>query len=183
MRVKRPTPQLPFVYPAINMAISDWFLLLVRWLHLLAAVAWVGGSIFFLAVMRPTLANAPQEAQSLSRLAGQEFRNLVDVAITVLLVTGVIVSVSRLTSGHATVAYGLVLGLKIALSAWMFYLVWFRERRRPPAPALSAPSGAGSVRRLMGVLTANNLVLAFGIVVLLLADLLQTLFENGLAGV
>ncbi len=162
------------------MSLGDWFLVLLRWLHLLAAVAWVGGSIFFWAVMRPALSSAPQEAQVVARLAGQEFRNLVDVCIAVLLVTGAVVSASRLTSGHATVAFGLVLGAKIALSAWMFYLVWFRERRRP-AEARRAPSG-GVAGRLLGAMTANNLVLAFGIVVLLLADLLHALFEQALAG-
>ncbi|MBI4311913.1 MAG: hypothetical protein HY681_09035 [Chloroflexi bacterium] len=161
------------------MSPSEWFLLIIRWLHLLGAVAWVGGSILFLTVLRPALSGNPQAA-AVSRLAGQEFRNLVDVAITVLLVTGVILSIVRLTSGHATVAYGVVLGIKIALAVWMFYLVWFRERRRP---STSGPTGASPFRapaRLSAVLTANNLLLFLGVAVLFLADLLRALFENAL---
>lgn len=162
------------------MSIADGFLLLVRWLHLLGAVAWVGGSIFFLAVLRPTLQGGSQEA-ALSRMAGREFRNLVDVAISVLLVTGVILSVSRLTSGHATVAYGVVLGLKIVLAMGMFSHVWLRERRRAPAvnPA-PATAGGTTTGNLRGAFTANSLVLALGIIVLLLADLLGVLFEGAL---
>ncbi|MBI4202666.1 MAG: urate hydroxylase PuuD [Chloroflexi bacterium] len=162
------------------MAPTDWFLLLVRWLHLLAAVSWVGGSIFFFAVLRPALQSAPQDS-TLSRIAGQEFRSLVDVAISVLLVTGVILSVARLTSGSAGVAYGVVLGAKITLALWMFALVWFRQRRRPLAERLPPPDGQ-PLRRLASTLSANNLVLALGLAILLLADLLGALFEQALAG-
>lgn len=163
------------------MALGDWFLLFVRWLHLLGAVAWVGGSIFFFAILRPTPQSTAQDL-ALSRIAGQEFRNLVDVAITVLLVTGAILSISRLTSGHATVAYGVVLGLKIALAVWMFYLVWFRERRRPAPANQATPQIDGPVGAWMRTLTANNVILALGITVLLLADVLHAIFENALMG-
>ncbi|MBI2172116.1 MAG: CopD family protein [Chloroflexi bacterium] len=164
------------------MSIADWFLLLVRWLHLLGAVAWVGGSIFILAVLRPTLQGSSQEA-AFSRTTGREFRNLVDVAVSVLLVTGVILSVSRLTSGHATVAYGFVLGLKIILALGMFSHVWFRGRRQTPTVNQeSATVGSGPMGNLRGAFTANSLVLALGIIVLLLADLLGVLFENAIGG-
>ncbi|MBI4338668.1 MAG: urate hydroxylase PuuD [Chloroflexi bacterium] len=159
------------------MTIADWLLLVARWLHLLAAVAWVGGSILFLTVLRPALSGASGEA-TLSGLAGREFRNLVDVAITILLFTGVILSVNRLTSGHATVAYGVVLGLKIALAVGMFYLVWFRGRRRTSGAGEAEPGGG----RVPRTFTANNLLLALGIAVLFLADLLGTLFEAALLG-
>lgn len=161
------------------MGVSDWFFLFVRWLHLLAAVAWIGGSAFFLLVLRPSLQGTSLES-ALTRVAGQEFRNLVDVAVTVLLFTGAILSISRLTSGYAGPLYGAVLGLKVALSVWMFYLVWFRQRRRSGVSETVAP-GPLSLEALRRSLNANNLILGLGIVVLLLADLLGALFERGIA--
>ncbi len=164
------------------MDLADWFLLLIRWLHGLAAVAWVGGSIFFLVVLRPALKGMHQEA-ALNRIAGQEFRNLVDTAIWVLLVTGVILAINRLTFGYASGAYGAVLGVKIALAVWMFYLVWFRQRRSanvPPQPS-DAPTPA-LLRTARATFSATNLILILGVVVLLLADILQGLFERGIAG-
>ena len=35
---------------------GDLFLVVVRWIHVVAAAAWVGGSIFYLFVLRPALA-------------------------------------------------------------------------------------------------------------------------------
>ena len=165
------------------MDIADWFLLLIRWLHLLAAAAWVGGSLFFLVVLRPILRNTPDEA-TINRFASQEFRNLVDTAIWVLLVTGVILSINRLTSGYAGGAYGAVLGLKIAMAVWMFYLVWFRQRRSANAPTRPSDTPTPALlRAARATFSATNLILILGVVVLLLADILRDLFEQGIAGV
>ena len=161
---------------------ADWFLLVIRWLHALAAVAWVGGSLFFLVVLRPALSNTPQ-ASALNRIAGREFRNLVDTAIWVLLVTGVILSINRLTTGYAGGAYGAVLGLKIALAVWMFYLVWFRQRRSANAPPQPSDSPTPALlRAARATFSVTNLILILGVVVLLLADILRDLFERGIAG-
>lgn len=163
------------------MDLTDWFMVVMRWLHVLAAAAWIGGSIFFFAVLRPAL-RAASDRSLLTRLAGQEFRQMVDVAIWVLLVSGAIVSVDRLTSGHSTPTYGMVLALKIAFSLWMFGLVWFRRRSATTMPPEEAPLNPGLARRVSSVLTATNLILALGILVMLLAELLGHLFEQSLAG-
>lgn len=164
------------------MTLSDWFLLAMRWLHALAATAWVGGNIFFFAVLRPAAGQSPEQA-SLTRAAGQEFRHLVDTALWVLLVTGAVMAVDRLTSGHATVPYGAVLGLKITLALWMFYLVWFR-RRRSITPGLETPEAHASrtIRMARTLFSASNLILLLGVAVLLLSDVLSKLFELSLMG-
>ena len=159
---------------------TDWFMLVMRWLHVLAATAWVGGSIFFFAVLRPALRGSPNESL-LNRLAGREFRQLVDVAIWALLVSGVIISVDRLTSGHSTPTYGVVLALKVAFSLWMFGLVWFRRRGPSTEPPEQTDRKPGLARRVSSLLAPTNLILALGLLVLLLAELLGHLFERSLA--
>ena len=163
------------------MDLTDWFMVVMRWLHVLAAAAWIGGSIFFFAVLRPALRGS-SGGPLLNRLAGQEFRQLVDVAIWVLLVSGAIISVDRLASGHSTPTYGMVLALKIAFSLWMFGLVWFRRRGSSTMPPEEATRNSGLVRRISSALAPTNLILALGILVLLLAELLGHLFEQSLAG-
>ena len=37
------------------MNVLDWILLAIRWFHLLSAVAWVGGGMFWILVLRPAL--------------------------------------------------------------------------------------------------------------------------------
>lgn len=161
----------------------DWILVAIRWAHALAAVAWVGGSMFYVLVLGPAWrrSNPSQEA---GRAVGAEFRAVVTSAIAVLLVTGAVLTVSRLTGRGVSAAYVAVLVLKIALALYMFYTVWLL---RPSAGGLrrapkdSGPAEAGSWwRRIRGGLTSTNVVLITGIVVFGLADVLDALFERGL---
>ncbi|HKP00652.1 MAG TPA: DUF4149 domain-containing protein [Nitrospiraceae bacterium] len=64
--------------------------LLVMWLHLLAAVAWIGGMLFLSVVLVPVLRHEPFASQRavLIRTTALRFRAVVWSAITVLLVTG-----------------------------------------------------------------------------------------------
>ncbi|PZC50732.1 MAG: putative membrane protein [Chloroflexi bacterium] len=163
------------------MEASQVFLIIMRWLHLLATAAWIGGCIFFFAVLRPALRGSSEESL-LNRLAGNEFRHLVDVAIWVLLVTGTILSIDRLTSGHSTSTYGIVFLLKLSFAIWMFYLVWFRNRSGNRTTAETPIGKNGLVSKVTSMLNASNLIMAFGILVLLLSELLDHLFEQSING-
>lgn len=162
------------------MSFGDLLLLLVRWLHALAAVAWVGGSIFYLLVLRPALRQHPDTSGLLARLASEEFRALTATAIGVLLATGVVLTASRLTSGKVGAAYIAVLAVKIALALCMFYLVHFLRRgARAVGASAKAPS---RLRKALNAISGANAVLTLGVVVLLLADVLRMLVEKRLAG-
>ena len=119
----------------------------------------------------------------MSRIAGQEFRQLVDTAIWVLLLTGAVLSVDRLTAAYTTGTYGVVLGLKVVLAIWMFYLVWFRGRRSESHSFETSESRPSSlVRTLKATFAATNLILILGVIVVLLADILRQLVEQELGG-
>ena len=81
------------------MGVNDVFLLVVRWLHLVSAAAWIGGSLFYLIVLRPALRRSPDASKAINAAAAVEFRALVDTCILVLLATGVILTFNRLTPG------------------------------------------------------------------------------------
>ena len=177
------------------MGLTDIFLLAVRWAHALAAVAWVGGSIFLLLVLRPALRKAEgQEAGSAGELVGREFRGLVDTCVVVLVLTGVVLAFDRLTSPVIGVSYVVTLGLKAALAVGMFALAWARrvQPRRPEpvegrqenaaAAAAVASGGMMGVRRIIRGLTGTNLIVILGVLVFLLSDLLRALYEAGLEG-
>ena len=141
------------------MSVNDLFLLIVLWAHLVSATAWVGGSIFYLFV-----------------------RAMVDTAIFVLLATGIILTFNRLTPGVIGVQYALVLAVKIALSVWMFILARDRRRRtalselhreRPTPPS-------GPLRNVLRALSGYNTLVILGLVVFLLADALDVIFESAL---
>ena len=115
----------------------------------------------------------------LGQAVGQEFRALVDVAIVVLIVTGVVLTFNRLTSDFVGLPYVAVLTAKIVLALYTFYLVRFLRRRSYPEEA-SAP--ASRLHRLGSMCTGTMAILIVGAVVFLLADVLRALVENGLKG-
>jgi uncharacterized membrane protein len=154
---------------------QDIFLLIIRWLHAISAVAWVGGGIFYWIVLRPAI-KAGQVPPTLGRFAGAEFGQVVVLAMWTLVVTGGILMFSRLSEPTATVPYAAVLGVKVTLSVWMFLLTVGRrgQRRRDESdegPLKSAVSALGSI----------NMTVVLGIIVFLLSDVLRLIVERGLA--
>ena len=165
------------------MSPGDIFLLVVRWLHLVSGAAWVGGSLFYLLVLRPA-AKRGDEPSGLLAGASDEFRVLVNSCIAILVATGIIMSFNRLTDSVIGVPYVAVLALKAALSVWMIVLVHAERRRRRARAAAGAGETGGPVslpRRIVRAASGFNALVALGLAVFLLSDLLKELYENALA--
>ena len=160
------------------MNFGDTFLLIVRWLHLISAAAWVGGGLFYLIVLRPALRKSPDASRMINAAAASEFRALVDTCIFVLLATGVILTVNRLMPSVVGAPYVIALGLKIVLSLGMFVLAWGRRRRTPLMEAYrEEPASEGRFARISRVVSGYNALVILGLIVFLLSDLLKVLFE------
>ena len=165
------------------MSATDVFLLVVRWLHIVAAAAWVGGSIFYLVVLRPAARRSQGLRQAMPTAVAAEFRVLVDVCVVVLVATGAILAFNRLTGEAAEVPYVVTLGIKVALSVWMFQAVLTERRRAAIIGAyLQAPQGRTSKGRgLLRFTSGYDAITIIGVVVFLLSDLLNVLFQLELA--
>ena len=145
--------------------------LIVRAAHILAAAAWVGGSILYLVAVLPALRSsgpAPAVAAQIAAL----FRRMVNICIGVLLLTGAYLMFDRLTQTVLGWPYLVVLGLKIAAAIVMFVLAIYL--------------GQSNIRRLAKRSTrlsraAPQLMLALGIIVFILGALLNGLFEATIA--
>ena len=155
----------------------DWILLAIRWGHAVSAVAWVGGGIFYLMVLRPAIRQSQGLPKDTGRAIGVDFRGLVSTAIAVLLITGVLLSASRLTEDDITSLYVVVLVVKIALALYMFYVVRFMRQDSYPE---DRTLGDSRWQRLSGRLTGTTAILVTGIVVIGLSDILDGLLENAL---
>ncbi len=145
--------------------------LIVRTAHILAAAAWVGGSILYFVAVLPALRSggpAPGVAAQIAAL----FRRMVNICVGVLLLSGAYLAFDRLTTTALGWPYLVVLGLKIAAALCMFVLAIYL--------------GQSNIRRLAKRTTrlskaAPQLVLALGILVFLLGALLNALFEAAIA--
>ena len=142
---------------------------LMRAAHVLAGGVWVGGSIVYLVVIAPALRLA-KAAPEVSAQVGGLFRRLVNVCMVTLLLSGVYLTVDRLTATTVGVVYLVTLGVKIALALAMFTLAALQaqEARRPAR------------RRGRLWRDAPRWILALGSVVFLLGATLVALFEIGL---
>ena len=154
---------------------ADLFLTLIGWVHAIAAVAWVGGGIFYWIVLRPAVRSGALP-ETVSRFAAVEFGQLVVLSMWTLVITGGILMFTRLSESTATLPYGIVLGIKVALSAWMFFLTLNRRGRR------QATEQRGRFRGAVNALGNINMTVVLGIVVFLLSDLLRWLTVRELAG-
>ncbi len=155
---------------------ADAALLIVRWAHAIAAVAWVGGGIFYWVVLRPAIRSGSLLPEA-TRFAGVEFGQMVLLAMWVLVVTGAVLFFVRIAEPTATIPYGAVLAVKVALSAWMFFLAVGRRRRSDGG---AAPRGR--FRGMIDALGHVNMTVILGIIVFLLSDVLRLLVEQGLKG-
>ena len=153
------------------MSLNDILFLVMRWVHNLAAVAWVGGGIYYLLILRPRLRRSPTNDETLN--PGRDYLSLVNTAFGVLLVTGAVLTFHRVTSGFIGVPYVAVLATKVLLAFCMFYLVRFLPNRR-------SKDREKPTRRWLPAVSNATAVVILGVIVLLLADVLSSLFEQGL---
>ena len=158
---------------------GDVFLLVIRWLHLVTAAVWVGGSIFILLVLRPVVRSTPDAPKLLTAAAAGEFRGLVNLCIVVLVATGAVLALQRLTGGVVSTPYAITLLVKSALTVWMFLVVYFERRRSRSRALLPEPAeeAQGWLRRAT---SGYNAVVLLGLIVFGLSDLLKVLFEIAL---
>lgn len=169
----------------------DILLAVVRWIHAIAAVVWVGGSIFYLLVLRPSL-SIPGAADSRSTLepaVNRRFRDVVDVSILALIVTGVVITFDRLSSLPASTTYYVVLGLKLFAFLVMLLMArdlgtrggrpWRRPKTAPAEPSITDTTRTGGTLRAW--LSPSRVILMLGLAAFLLSMLLVHVYERTLA--
>lgn len=160
-----------------DISAADWLILVARWAHITGALAWVGGSFFFAVVLRPVSTANPEAMRGVMGPIGSVYREVVDISIAAVLVSGIVLMFDRLTGNDATVAWVVVFAVKLAIAIWMFYLVWRLRQTgyRPP----ESGGAHGAMSRLSWLLGYNALVF-FGVILFFLATLLRELFEKSL---
>lgn len=155
----------------------DVLRVILRWLHAVAAVAWIGGSIFYLLVLNPAFAasRADQSSRALRSQINATFRDLVNASVVVFALTGAVLLYDQVSRPGITLAYALVLGAHAGIPVVMFLLFQQLQRGRPLA------SGATG-RPAPWWRQPQSLILILGLVTYLTAVVMQVMFEGILAG-
>jgi uncharacterized membrane protein len=176
------------------MSLYEIFLIVVRWIHASATIAWVGGSLFYLLVLRPATKDTyPAAWRQISGPVGRAFSEVAQVSILVLIITGVILMLDRLAGNIASNTYMAFLGVKIILSIWAFFIVLtLRSSRRRIVDSGNTQAlisqGVNtdglfnhlklSARVAMMQLKGPNLLAVLGLIIVLLSDALKVIAEQ-----
>ncbi len=135
--------------------VADALLVLLRWVHGLAAIAFLGWILVYL---------IEGQARGQNVASAGRFKEVAEITLVVFLASGAVLTFDRLSHGAGGV-YAALLALKVLFGA-VAYQFAFRWRRA----GLAASSGDGQVS------------LAFGAGAVLLSAVLIGVFESGLRG-
>ena len=96
----------------------------LRWVHLTAAVIWIGGTFFYLFVIRPSVDTAERAAgwKKISQEVEGRFHEIVQLCIWTFFISGAILTYDRLTSVNPGLDYIAALVIKVLLVLWMVYV-------------------------------------------------------------
>lgn len=146
--------------------------ILLRVAHAIAAAVWLGGGVYYLLALRPQLRNSDDEIRAFARNVQREFGEWASVSTLIMITTGVVLMFDRLADGRGTVAYVLLLGVKVAAALVAFWLARsFRRRKRPKA---QAAAGRASL------IDRSRLMLSLGAIAFILGIILSSLYSTGI---
>lgn len=147
----------------------------VRFVHLLAAVTWIGGMIFIAFVLEPTLRKfALEQRMQLYDAVGRRFLYVGWGSLAVLIATGILNAVNRIPSWKFLFdsAYGNILLLKLSLVLAMLLISTYHSFILGPAVVSIDKKDEKylSLSKRQAFLSGLNLIV--GVLILLLAIML-----------
>ena len=158
------------------MNIVNIFNIAVAWAHLISATAWVGGSIFWLIVLTPSIQKIPSNHKTeILRSISHEFKSVVDTSMFILLFTGAILTFNKITPGHIGTLYVLILGIKILLVSYLFYLL--RSRRNNLKTSRFFGTKNTSRNKLIIFTKKSNMIVLIGLIVYLISSILSSISD------
>ena len=146
---------------------QEALLFVVRFIHIVGAVIWVGGIFFLVLVVKP-LAADNKDAPNIISTFGKRFRELINIVVIILILSGITLFVGRITIQSVSLIWFSLLGLKLALAVWMFYIIWYQRNLK----RISEPARSG-VRRYLRPLLDYDFQLFIGVSVFFISSALR----------
>jgi len=154
--------------------------IVVLWVHLLAAVTWLGGLIFMNVVLSPAVGAKGVPPQFVRLMGMQRFKGYAWASIVVVVVTGTMNTLGNVNRFDAfyTTPYGITLAIKILLVLLMIGITAWNSLRLGPklaqgAPAPGAQPGTDVVALQKRLVILSYVNVTLGVIVLLLAAILR----------
>jgi uncharacterized membrane protein len=151
----------------------DVIIVISHWMHVLAAVVWIGGIAAILLVVLPSGRKVLSgEAPRLMAEVSQRFTPLANISIGLLVITGLVLVFSQSPETGAN-RWSWSLGLKLLLAMLMFLIHFYRNLfLAPDIGRTTSETSKASLRKLSLNLVKMNFGVA--ILVVLISSILAT---------
>ncbi len=147
----------------------DLITIFIKWLHSIAAMSWVGGSVFFALIIRPVQSSMNRKYSVVFKNISIIYRDLVDISVIGIILSGIFLMFTKL-SENITNEWMLVFIIKLFISVIMFYLVWrFRQKD------FSYTSNSKGLYGRLSFLLGYNAIIFFGVIIFLLTSTMSQL--------
>lgn len=154
----------------------------VTWIHLLAAIAFIGGWIFFQLVLGPSLKEGKAKARSVESLElvktiGQRFKMVGWVSLMALVFTGASQLLDESGSARIETSWGLLMMLKLFLFAVVGGLIFVHDLILDPygIPAKGRKNEQEPLMFSGKVLWVQRTILTLSVAVLFIAAYLSSI--------
>ncbi len=154
----------------------------VTWIHLLAAITFIGGWMFVQLVVRPSLTEGKakplsMEAMEMVKKVGQRFKTVGWVSLMVLVFTGASQLLDESGSARLETSWGLIMMLKLFVFAIVGGLIFVHDLILDPygAPAKGKMENAQPFMFSGKVVWVQRTILGLSLAVLFIAAYLTSL--------
>jgi uncharacterized membrane protein len=150
--------------------VSSTFLI---WIHLVAAITWIGGMLFHRLVLKPALARVSTPAKGPELLPGilarieSRYKTLRWLSLATLLVTGIVLLLHEGGSARLESTWGAWLMLKLFFVLIVIGLTAILDVGMAPVPSNPAAPQAAPPARSAAILA--DTILALGLVIVFIA--------------
>ncbi|MGH7273533.1 MAG: CopD family protein [Nitrospiria bacterium] len=124
----------------------------IMWIHLIAAITWIGGMLFLWLVLRPAIRQWPPQSQGLEilRRIEERFRTIRWVSLLTLLATGIFNLIHEGGSARLESNWGGVLMVKLVLVAIVMGLSGINDFLLTSSPRPASSGESGRTKDLLG---------------------------------
>tara|TARA_B100000941_G_scaffold228773_1_gene171119 strand:+ start:1235 stop:1672 length:438 start_codon:yes stop_codon:yes gene_type:complete len=143
----------------------DILIFIVNLLHSISASLWLGGCVFMIGITLNDDFKILDNSSKVFAIISSTLREIVNGSMILIFLTGIIMTIQKLSLVQTDITYALILSIKIIISIGILFRIWqFRNSGYPKYKS-----------RLREWILGYNSFSIWGVLIFLLADLLDNI--------
>ena len=158
----------------------DFLLLGIRWIHLVSACLWIGGSVFYLVILskalKPGTYDLPQNQTVFVKVINARFKRMVDLCLWFLVISGSIILIDRATGNSLSLIYLTAISVKLLLVVILIVIILLKRRARDSS--VNSPENSSLIKRIEYKIVQWKTVAYIGLIILFITEVLRFAIEK-----